>query len=218
MVVTTKTEWSPAEDALLGTDYDVKIAARMGLKAKQVEHRRNALGIPPVAPREWTPEEEALLGADTLAKLSVRLDRPTSQIHKRMKQLGITSYGAVRDAEDKELSARKAAKAAEKKALDGRNEDRSRRRKINGIAVVSRLGKGCTLTEASKELDLAYEVARRHLLIFLRLARHPNRLGIAVPNVWTEIHVSLFAEMARRMENELKTGSLAAWRDPLQDK
>lgn len=216
--MTTKTEWSAEDDALLGTDYDAKIAARLGLKAKQVEHRRNALGIPPVAPREWTPEEDALLGTDTLVKLSARLERPTSQIHKRMKQLGTVPYGTARDAEDKELHARKTAKAAEKKALDARRVARVRRRKSNGIAVASLLGKGCTLTDASKELDLAYEVARQHLLKFLRLAGHPARFGVMVPNVWTEISSCLFAEMVRRMENELNTGSLDGWRDPFHGK
>jgi len=39
--------WQPAEDALLGTDTDLAIAAKLDLHLNTVNKRRRALGIPP---------------------------------------------------------------------------------------------------------------------------------------------------------------------------
>jgi len=39
--------WRAEDDALLGTDYDTTIAARLRLSVDQVQHRRSTLGIGP---------------------------------------------------------------------------------------------------------------------------------------------------------------------------
>jgi hypothetical protein len=39
-------EWTPKMDALLGTDSDGRLAARLGLKLAQVQRRRAGLGLP----------------------------------------------------------------------------------------------------------------------------------------------------------------------------
>lgn len=81
--------WTPAEDALLGTDIDDVIAKRIGRKPWAVGLRRKMLGIRTKLHPRWTEEEDSILGLASDAELAEALGRSESTVRKRRSLLGI---------------------------------------------------------------------------------------------------------------------------------
>ena len=87
-------QWTPKEDALLGTMTDGKLAARMKLSRLAVAHRRRRLGIPVrfAHRRPWTRAEEALLGIASDTAIASRLGRAVETVCIRRQKLGIPNF------------------------------------------------------------------------------------------------------------------------------
>lgn len=97
--------WTPAADALLGTDTDGAVGDRLGLYGGDVSKRRCALGILGYGrvrqesggigwkrtrhEFNWTDEADALLPHFSMAALAVRLNTSAQEVRSRMVALGI---------------------------------------------------------------------------------------------------------------------------------
>ncbi|HEX9046774.1 MAG TPA: hypothetical protein VF988_07090, partial [Verrucomicrobiae bacterium] len=87
-------QWTPEEDALLGTLTDGEVAARLGLTIPAVAHRRRRLGraVRFAHRRPWTPEEDALLGTASDTAIAAQLDRAIATVCMRRQKLGIPNF------------------------------------------------------------------------------------------------------------------------------
>jgi hypothetical protein len=92
-------EWTAERIALLGTDTDGKVAARLGLSTMAVQRRRFSLGIPPYAGspflppgHEWTRREIRLLGTLPDRKVAKILGLSDSTVMYKRQALRIPPY------------------------------------------------------------------------------------------------------------------------------
>ncbi len=203
--------WTPEMDAILGTDRDAAIAGKLNLYGHQVVARRKVLGIPgyAVEPKEWTPEEDAVLGTDSLVKISAQLGRPTSQIQKRMKQLGIQSFGPS-------VTPRSQARIEKERQKLEQDKAAYYQRMQRGADVANGLAKGKTLTATAQELGISLAAARHRFFKFLRLIKHPSRLGKVIPaGDWQNIPSDIYEEAVRRSRIEIKQRDPSIWNEPL---
>jgi hypothetical protein len=79
--------WSAEELALLGTDTDEAVAARVGRTLDAVRLKRDRLRIPPS--RVWTAEELALLGTAPDEVVARGIGRSLSDVGRQRRALGI---------------------------------------------------------------------------------------------------------------------------------
>jgi hypothetical protein len=90
--------WTEAEVALLGTDHDKVIAARIGRTVSAVTSQRTLRKIPafsgsPGGGRAWTDEEISLLGKDTDTGIAAKIGRTPSAVSQKRAALGIVPCG-----------------------------------------------------------------------------------------------------------------------------
>src|SRR5450830_582395 len=86
--------WTDKADALLGTDTDAAIGARLKTSEDVVRTRRHKLGIasfkaPPI---KWMLEMDALLGKDTDTAIAQALDTTFDSVRTRRRRLGIAPF------------------------------------------------------------------------------------------------------------------------------
>lgn len=88
--------WTPNEDALLGTTIDRKVAARLGCTIMQVTNRRIALGVPAFKKnsRDWSPAELALLGTMSDSALAAKLDCSRKHVSEVRQRHGVAPFSA----------------------------------------------------------------------------------------------------------------------------
>lgn len=96
-IATMAPDWSPSEDALLGTDTDEAIARRLGRSQNSVMIRRRALGIPAaIASRgrrgEWTDAALALLGKVPDRVVAARVGVSVTAVFSKRRTLGIPAF------------------------------------------------------------------------------------------------------------------------------
>ena len=84
-------EWTPAEDAMLGSASDQAIAKRLGRTTQSVSGRRRGLGIPRYG-RNWAKSEDALLGTKPDYAVAAILGVSYNIVGNRRKELGIPSW------------------------------------------------------------------------------------------------------------------------------
>jgi hypothetical protein len=88
-------QWSPEQDALLGTDSDTAIARRLGVPLGTVRYRRGKLRIPSTSVDrvyDWTPEKDALLGTASDMDVAIKLGITQKQAEYRRRKLRIAYY------------------------------------------------------------------------------------------------------------------------------
>ena len=88
----------PKAIALLGKEFDVKIAEDFQISRIKVRELRVLMGIPALKPPvithfDWNAESEALLGTDSDANIGRILKIPSKQVQFRRDKLGIPPYG-----------------------------------------------------------------------------------------------------------------------------
>lgn len=81
--------WTPEEDALLGTDSDKAMAAKIGRTIDAVYARRLKLGIPGGDSRKWKPEDDRCLGTASDREIAKRLNRSEREVLQRRHHLRI---------------------------------------------------------------------------------------------------------------------------------
>lgn len=91
--------WTPEELAMLGTDADPAIAARLGVSLRTVFLKRSGLGIPPATvhpprPRDtrWTADMLALLGTMTDAAVARALNITARVVQRQRVNCGIPPF------------------------------------------------------------------------------------------------------------------------------
>jgi hypothetical protein len=77
-----------AEEKLLGSDTDEKVARLLKRDRATVGDRRRQLGIPATI-RDWTPAEDQLLGTMPDRKLAAHLGRTLFSVQNRRLKLGV---------------------------------------------------------------------------------------------------------------------------------
>lgn len=84
-------DWTPEQDALLGTLPDAELARRLNRSPIAVQTRRAKLGKPKLDPKypAWTPAEEALLGSAPDTEIAARISRQKAAVTARRLKLGI---------------------------------------------------------------------------------------------------------------------------------
>lgn len=95
-------QWTPEENALLGTLHDAEIARRIGMGRGSVSQRRRRAGIPAFASagapvKHWTPERESLLGTMSDGDVVKLLNVPGLNRYRasqRRRRLGIPAFKA----------------------------------------------------------------------------------------------------------------------------
>jgi hypothetical protein len=93
-------EWTPEEDALLGTDVDAKVASQIGVSVSTVFNRRTELNIEPFGAQcpklkiQWTPEMDQLLGTDIDKTIAEQLGVSAPSVWNRRTELKIEPFGA----------------------------------------------------------------------------------------------------------------------------
>jgi hypothetical protein len=85
--------WTCAEDQLLGTVSDRKLALKLKRSERVVAYRRLLLRIPPAntARRPWTAAEDEILRRCSVAETARWLNRSVKGVQRRREQLGIRS-------------------------------------------------------------------------------------------------------------------------------
>jgi hypothetical protein len=87
--------WTPEEEALLGTATDAQIARRLRRTVGSVAWRRREKGIPPLTNvRPWTAQEIAMLGTLTDRKIARKLGRTASAVSCKRRDCKILSAGS----------------------------------------------------------------------------------------------------------------------------
>ena len=84
-------EWTPAEDAMLGTAPDSVIARSLARSKSTISNRRRQLGIPNFRP-VWAAEAEAMLGTMPDHAVSAITGKSLTQVSNRRKELGIPAW------------------------------------------------------------------------------------------------------------------------------
>jgi hypothetical protein len=98
--------WLPEHIAMLGTDTDKAVAAKLGISKSAVFRKRSELNIPgrafayvgkaPRLPKvKWTPEKIALLGTDTDKAIAKVLGAETISVTLKRRALKIPSHSSV---------------------------------------------------------------------------------------------------------------------------
>ncbi len=113
----TRLPWTPRQIALLGTDSDEKIAARLGLTKSSVFVRRKKLGVPAFGQstaeksHRWTKRQLAWLGKFSDREIADRIGVSNYTVAYKRRSLGIAtrSAGSKKSLLDK-LNARQIAK------------------------------------------------------------------------------------------------------------
>jgi hypothetical protein len=87
--------WTAEQLALLGTDRDSAVAARLGRSPNAVALRRRALGVPAFGGRAggrgWTKPELRLLGTDSDEAVAKRIGRTPGAVTQRRCAVGIAA-------------------------------------------------------------------------------------------------------------------------------
>jgi hypothetical protein len=83
--------WTDEEIALLGTDTDRAIAARLGVPLNAVKNKRARLDIPGLC-QPWTADDLALLGTAPDAQLARTLGKSSSAIRRKREALGVSTF------------------------------------------------------------------------------------------------------------------------------
>src|SRR6266536_4106366 len=83
--------WSPAEDALLGTMTDRKLARKLGRSVKAVKGRRQHKRICFLL-KPWRPEDEKVLGTRPDRQIATLLGRTLMNVAQRRRMLGIPCF------------------------------------------------------------------------------------------------------------------------------
>lgn len=209
-----KINWTPAMDAILGTDRDAAIAGKLGLSYHHIAARRKELGIKgcfPLPQKEWTPEDDAVLGTNTLMNVSAQLGRPITQILKRMLQLGVDRFAEPGRPRNILPSQKTVDREREKVARMARKESRYYENLQKGSDVAEYIARGETLTLTAHELGITLDTVRRRLKLFLIEMRKPDRLGELIPLVdWKSIPPSIYEDAVRlsRIEIEQRDPSI----------
>src|SRR5207249_5735360 len=86
--------WTKAEDALLGTMPDRRLAKKLGRSFKAVRARRHAKRISFY--RKWLPKEDKVLGTRTDLEVAKRIRRTPGVVADRRRALGIACFEARR--------------------------------------------------------------------------------------------------------------------------
>ncbi|MFO0806239.1 MAG: hypothetical protein U0791_24310 [Gemmataceae bacterium] len=86
-------EWTPAEDAMLGTAPDSVVARNLGRSHSIIGYRRRMLGIPNFRP-VWAAEADAMLGTMPDHAVAAILGKSITQVSNRRKELGIPAWRA----------------------------------------------------------------------------------------------------------------------------
>lgn len=195
--------WTPAMDAILGTDRDAVIAGKFGLSAHQITARRKVLGIKgySLPQKEWSPEEDAVLGTDTLMKVSVLLGRPISQIQKRMLELNVVGY-------------KKSIIPPSQKTID-----RERDKLEQGLRKFSRyyeklqqgadIAEGILMEKSFKSIAQGLGISSSSTIArfksFLLIMRSPEKLGDLIPSgYWRSVPFSVLKEAVRVARIEIE--------------
>jgi hypothetical protein len=90
--------WTRAEEELLGTMPDKRLARRLNRSAETVRTRRANKGIPVFNPKKhwWTPDDDKLLGLRPDAQVAMLLGIKASAVKHRRQQLRISLPGQER--------------------------------------------------------------------------------------------------------------------------
>jgi hypothetical protein len=96
-IATMARHWTPAEDALLGTDTDATVARRIGRTPVAVMLRRRNRGIPAAMAARgrrgvWTDEAVALLGRVPDCEIAALVGVTADAVAHRRRSLGIPLY------------------------------------------------------------------------------------------------------------------------------
>lgn len=198
-------------DAILGTDRDAAIAARLGLSDHNIEARRKELGIAGYVQypqKKWTPEDDALLGTDILKNVSAQLGRPVSQIHKRMLELGVNRFTKpVRPPSQKTLDRERV-----KLERSLRKTARYYEKLQQGADIAEGVVKGRNFKEISADIGVTNGTAILRLKRFLLIMKNHDKLGALIPlqiesieqtGYWRRVPIDVLAEAARLARIEI---------------
>lgn len=202
-----KIYWTPAMDAILGTDRDAAIAGRLGLSDHQIVTRRKELGVKgySLPQREWTPEEDAVLGTDTLMNISAHLGRPASQIQKRMLQLGVARFAEPGRQRNIPPSQKTLDSEREKLERSLRKSARYYEKLQHGADIAEGIAMGRNFKEISDDMGITSTTAIARLKRFLLIMRSPDKLGELIPSgYWRSVPLAVLAEAARLARIEIE--------------
>jgi len=87
-------EWTPEEDALLGTMPDAVLARKLGRTAAAVRARRGVKRIR--VKKDWRPEDDKVLGTRKDREIAMLLGRHKANVAWRRKKLGIPAKAKLR--------------------------------------------------------------------------------------------------------------------------
>ena len=99
--------WTPAEEQLLGTMTDERLARRLKRSVETVRTRRAHKGIPVFHPKKhcWTADDDKLLGLRPDAQVAMLLGVSEATVRRRRNQLRISLPGRQRRSTSKVLAA-----------------------------------------------------------------------------------------------------------------